>query len=110
MRSIPPMAPYYAKDPHLVFFDNSPLKYTGWKEYASGVPKEFAAYKSYKTTLSDDIEAHRLGNFAWGIATWRADAIKKDGSTEVVNGRWTVLFEKRGNDWLILHEHVSIPS
>jgi ketosteroid isomerase-like protein len=102
-------APYYAKDPNLIFYDNSPLKYTGWKEYASGVPKEFAGYKSYKTTLADDIAAHRLGNFAWGIATWRADAIKKNGSTEVVYGRWTVLFEKRGEQWLIIHEHVSVP-
>jgi ketosteroid isomerase-like protein len=103
-------APYYAKDPDLVFYDDSPLKYTGWEAYARGVPKDFAGYKSFKTTLANDVSVHRVGdNFAWGTATWRADAVKLDHSTEVVVGRWTVLFEKRGGKWLIVHEHVSVP-
>jgi ketosteroid isomerase-like protein len=103
-------APYYAKDPQLVFYDDSPLKYTGWAEYARGVPKDFAGYKSFKTTLADDVAVHKVGGrFAWGTATWRADAVKLDNSTEIVFGRWTVLFEKRGDTWLIVHEHVSVP-
>ena len=104
-------APYFAKDPTLVFYDNSPLKYTGWAAYARGVPKEFVGYKSYKTTLDKDLDVKFVGeNFAWGTATWRADAVKTDGSTEVVYGRWTVLFERRNGRWLIIHEHVSIPT
>jgi uncharacterized protein (TIGR02246 family) len=103
-------APYYAKDPDLVFYDDSPLKYTGWDAYASGVRKAFADYKSYATTLANDISVHYVGDrFAWGTATWRANAVKRDGSTEVVNGRWTVLFENRDGKWLIVHEHVSVP-
>lgn len=103
-------ARYYAKDPHLVFYDDSPLKYTGWAAYARGVRTEFAGYKSFVTTLADDIAVHRVGDgFAWGTATWRADAVKVDGSTEVVYGRWTVLFERRDGTWLIVHEHVSVP-
>lgn len=103
-------APYYAKDSDLVFYDDSPLKYTGWAAYARGVRKEFAGYTSFKTTLANDVEVHKVGNsFAWGTATWRADAVKRDGSTEVVYGRWTVLFERRGGRWLIVHEHVSVP-
>ena len=103
-------APFYAKDPNLVFYDNSPLKYTGWKQYAAGVPQAFADYKSYKTTLSDDLATHLVSpNLAWGLATWRADAVKKNGSTEVVYGRWTVVFERRGDQWLLIHEHVSVP-
>jgi ketosteroid isomerase-like protein len=104
-------APYYAKDSDLVFYDDSPLKYTGWEAYARGVRKEFAGYKSYATTLANDVAVHKVGDtFAWGTATWRADAVKRDGSTEVVYGRWTVLFEKRRGKWLIIHEHVSLPA
>jgi ketosteroid isomerase-like protein len=104
-------APYYAKDSQLVFYDDSPLKYTGWSAYARGVRKEFAGYTSFTTTLANDVAVHRVGDsFAWGTATWRADAVKRDGSTEVVYGRWTVLFEKRGGKWLIVHEHVSVPA
>jgi len=104
-------APYYAKEPGLVFYDDSPLKYTGWEAYAAGVRKEFAGYKSFATTLANDVDVHTVGDtFAWGTATWRADAVKRDGSTEVVYGRWTVLFEKRGGRWFIIHEHVSVPA
>jgi len=104
-------APYYAKDSDLVFYDDSPLKYTGWEAYARGVRKEFAGYKSYTTTLANDVSVHKVGDkFAWGTATWRADAVKLDHSTEVVYGRWTVLFEKRDGKWLIIHEHVSLPA
>jgi len=104
-------APYYAKDPGLVFYDDSPLKYTGWEAYAAGVRKEFAGYRSFATTLANDVDVHMVGDtFAWGTATWRADAVKRDGSTDVVYGRWTVLFEKRGGKWLIVHEHVSVPA
>ena len=42
-------APFYAKDADLMFFDIAPLKYNGWSEYAEGVPKAFAAYRSGKT-------------------------------------------------------------
>jgi ketosteroid isomerase-like protein len=104
-------AEYYAKDAGLVFYDDSPLKYTGWAEYARGVRREFAGYRSFATTLANDVDVHVVGpNFAWGTATWRADAVKTDGETEVVYGRWTVLFEHRGGRWLIIHEHVSVPA
>ena len=103
-------AQYYAKDPDLVFYNDSPLEYTGWDAYAAGVRKEFAGYKSFATTLANDVSVHRVGDsFAWGTATWRADAVKRDGSTETVYGQWTVLFEKRAGKWLIIHEHVSVP-
>ena len=104
-------APYYAKDPKLVFYDDAPLKYIGWEAYARGVKKEFAGYKSFATTLNDDIDVHRVGDaFAWGTATWRAKGVKLDGSSEMVDGRWTVCFEKRDGKWLIVHEHVSVPT
>jgi ketosteroid isomerase-like protein len=104
-------ARYYAKDPNLVFYDDAPLKYVGWEAYARGVKKEFAGYKSFATTLNDDIDVHRLGGtFAWGTATWRANGVKRDDSTEIVDGRWTVCFEKRDGKWLIVHEHVSVPT
>ena len=40
------VAPYYAKGPN-TFFDIAPVKYTSWEDYAEGVKKEFAGYKSF---------------------------------------------------------------
>jgi ketosteroid isomerase-like protein len=35
--------------------------------------------------------------------------VKKDGSKEAMDGRWTLVWEKRGDDWLVVHEHFSVP-
>ena len=103
-------APFYAKDADHVFFDIAPLKYNGWAEYADGVPKAFAAYSSGKFTLGKDLRVHRHGNLTWATATWRAELLKKDGTKENAEGRYTVVLEKRGDDWLIVHEHMSVPA
>ena len=38
------------------------------------------------------------------------DGALKGGSPIHVVIRHTAIWEKRGNDWLIVHEHVSVPS
>jgi ketosteroid isomerase-like protein len=102
-------APFYSKGADRVFFDIAPLKYTGWPDYAQGVTKVLADYTAAKFALGQDAQAHRRGNFAWGTATWHGELTKKNGGTDTMDGRWTVLWEKRGGDWLIVHEHVSVP-
>ncbi len=102
-------APFYAKQPDLVFFDVAPMKYTGWAEYAAGVPTAFAGYRSGKFTLNDDLRVHRHGNLAWATATFLAELTKKDGGAEHVEGRYTAVLEKRGKNWLVVHEHMSVP-
>ena len=102
-------AKFYAKDANLTFFDIAPMKYTGWNEYAAGVPKAFADYKSGKFTVGDDLQVHRHGNLTWATCTWTGDLTKKDDTLEKAAGRYTVVFEKRGKDWLIVHEHMSAP-
>ncbi len=103
-------APFYAKEADHVFFDIAPLKYTGWAQYAEGVPKAFAAYASGKFVLGKDLRVHRDGNLTWATATWRGELLKKDGTKENAEGRYTVVLEKRGDDWLIVHEHMSVPA
>jgi ketosteroid isomerase-like protein len=102
-------AKFYAKDPDLTFFDVAPMKYQGWAEYSAGVPKAFAPYKSARFTLNDDLAIHRHGNWAWATSTWKGDLLKKDGSHENVAGRYTAVLEKRGANWLLVHEHMSVP-
>jgi ketosteroid isomerase-like protein len=103
------VAQYYAQEGNNVFYDFTPLKYAGWKEYAEGVRKIVADYSSAKFSLNPDAQVHRRGNLAWGTATWHADFVKKDSTKEVLDGRWTVVWEKRGDNWLIVHDHYSVP-
>lgn len=101
-------APFYAQGPH-VFFDIAPLKYAGWDEYQKGVVAVLADFKTAKLTMNDDAEIHPSGSIVWATATVKEDATMKSGKREMGNFRWTVVFEKQGGKWLIVHEHISAP-
>jgi ketosteroid isomerase-like protein len=102
------VAQFYASGPH-TFFDIAPLKYTSWQEYQTGVRKELADYKGAKFTVNDDAELHPAGNYVWGTATVKFEMTHQNGKVDMGNMRWTVVFEKQGGKWMIVHEHVSMP-
>lgn len=102
------VAQFYASGTH-TFFDVAPLKYSSWDEYQKTVSQELADYKSGKFTVNDDAELHPAGNYVWGTATIKEEMTRKSGKVEMGNFRWTVVFEKQGGKWLIVHEHVSVP-
>ncbi len=102
------VAKYYATGPH-VFFDIAPLKYNSWEEYATGVKKELAGYKSAKFTVNDDAEIHAHGDLVWGTATVKEEMTNKAGKVDMGNFRWTFVFENQDGKWLTVHEHVSAP-
>ena len=59
-------AKFYAKSDGLVFYDAAPFSYTGWKEYAAGVQKEFLdSAANVSLTAGKDLKVTRRGNIAW---------------------------------------------
>ena len=103
-------APYYSKNPENIYFDIAPLKYNGWSEYAKGVQQVLGEYSSIKLTVNDDARVHPAGKLTWATATFHLDGTHKDGSKDNAEGRWTVIWEKQGGEWLIVHEQVSLPA
>jgi len=102
-------AVFYAKDPGLVFYDFLPRKYTGWAAYDKGVREGLKDARSLSLKVANDADVHVSGNTAWATATVDADLTLKDGARVRLDGRWTSIWEKRGNAWLIVHEHTSAP-
>lgn len=102
------VAQYYAQGPY-TFFDVAPVKYNSWDEYAAGVKKLLADYKTFTLTLNDDAAIHPHGDLVWATATLKEDATTTSGKHEMATLRWTVVFAKQGGKWLIVHEHVSQP-
>jgi ketosteroid isomerase-like protein len=101
---------YYARDPDLTYFDLAPLKYNNWAEYRATVPKVlFDPNSSLKLKVNDDLRVHSRGSLAWATFTFGADVTAKQGATSHLEGRWTMVLEKRGTNWLVVHEHVSAP-
>ena len=102
------VAQFYASGLH-TFFDIAPLKYQSWQEYESGVRKVLADFKQANFNVNDDAELHPAGNQVWGTATVKYELKHQDGKVDMGNLRWTVVFEREGGKWLIVHEHVSMP-
>jgi ketosteroid isomerase-like protein len=102
--------PYYAADANLAYFDIVPLKYNNWAEYRTGVQKAlFEPNRSIKLRLNDDLGVHRRGSLAWATVTFGADLVSKEGAATHLDGRWTMVLEKRAHGWIVVHEHVSAP-
>ena len=103
-------APLYAKDAGLVFYDLAPFAYAGWSEYREGVKKNFFdKMLSGKLTHKDDLRVTRRGKLAWTTVSLHLSLKFKDGTTAEFDARHTAIWEKRGGQWLIVHEHVSVP-
>lgn len=102
-------APFFAKDPDLVFYDVSPMKFTGWAEYEKALRGLLARYSSLTITAKDDFRTTQRGNIAWVTATIHISGQQKSGSTLKLDGRFTGIWEKRGKLWLLVHEHYSVP-
>ena len=104
------VAGYYEQEPDRVFFDDSPLKYNGWKEYQAGFQDFVKTATLLRLTANDDARIHRVGDTAWGFATVKEEVTTSAGKHEMATLRWTVIFEKVGDKWLIAHEHFSVPT
>ena len=102
-------APYYAKDAGLAFFDVAPLQYHGWQEYEDGFKKVSADWASAKVTVGPDLKAYKRDDLAWVTYTLDLDITMKNGDPMKAQARGTDILEKRGDNWMIVHEHVSMP-
>src|SRR6202521_3547983 len=102
--------PYYAADPDFAYFDIMPMKYNNWAEYRTGVQKAlFEPNSSITLRVNDDPGAHRRGSRASATVTFGADLVSKQGAASHLDGRWTMVLEKRAHGWIVVHEHVSAP-
>jgi ketosteroid isomerase-like protein len=103
-------AKFYAKNDGLVFYDVAPFSYNSWKEYESGVQKEFFdTAASVSLTAGKELKTTRRGNIAWTTVPMHLVEKTKDGKTIDVNLRYTGIWEKRGKGWALVHEHISAP-
>jgi ketosteroid isomerase-like protein len=103
-------AKFYAKDNGLVFYDVAPFAYHSWKEYHDGVQKEFLdSAEGIKLTAGKELKVTRRGMIAWTTVPMHLTEKSKDGKTSETDLRYTGIWEKRGANWVLVHEHLSAP-
>src|SRR5271156_6126569 len=101
---------FYAKADGLVFYDVAPFSYHSWSEYHDGVKKEFLdGVTSLKLTAGKDLKVSRRGMIAWTIVPMHLAVTEKDGKSSETDLRYTGIWEKHGTNWLLVHEHLSVP-
>jgi ketosteroid isomerase-like protein len=103
-------AKFYAQDDGLVFYDVAPFAYHGWKEYHDGVKTAILDNAaSIKLTAGKDLRVTRRGLIAWTTVPMHLAEKTKDGKTIELDLRYTGIWEKRGESWVLVHEHLSTP-
>ncbi len=103
-------AKFYAKDDGLIFYDVTPFSYHGWSEYVPGVHKALLdEAASASLTAGKDLKVTRRGTVAWTTVPMHFVEKTKDGKTIEADLRYTGIWEKRGEQWQLVHEHLSVP-
>jgi len=103
-------AKFYAKTDGLIFYDVAPFSYNGWKEYQTGVQKEFLdSAVSVTLTAGKELKVTRRGNIAWTTVPMHLSEKTKDGKDVELELRYTGIWEHHGKTWLLIHEHISTP-
>lgn len=102
---------YYSTNPKMLYFDFSPMKFTGWNEYEKVATQAIGGTGHAVTTINDDFTLIRNGDLAVTAFTFHVDFFDKSGKkTGGADARETDAFVKEGGRWVIAHQHMSFPS
>jgi ketosteroid isomerase-like protein len=104
------VAKFYSKDPGNVYYDISPLKFTGWQQYAEVAGKNLAGAHAKWSPNGDDFKVIKSGDLAVTTMTMNLAFTSKASATTNMQVRVTDVWEKQGGKWLVVHEHASVPS
>jgi len=101
------MHKYYAEDVSVVAGTWTPPA-MGWTNYLAAYQLQRARMQQARLERSNTlIRIAPSGNMAWACYQWEFSAIV-DGAPSAADGQTTLVFEKRGDDWLIIHNHTSL--
>lgn len=81
-----------------------------WTAFEQGLV-EYLRLTAKKITLTQhgDLEATQYGDIAWSTATVHFNIEQHDEIQYSADGRQTLIWIKQNNNWVIVHEHLSIP-
>ena len=82
-----------------------------WGAFEQGLD-EYIKLAAKKITLTQhgDLEATQHGDLAWSTATVHFSIEQHDGTQVAADGRQTLIWIRQVHNWVVVHEHLSIPS
>jgi ketosteroid isomerase-like protein len=100
----------YVPDESLIVFDVAPPRqYTGAPAYKKDWEGYLAAFPGPWDVTVTDLDVAVGGDVGYGRSIQRASFVDKDGKKSEMTVRVTDGYKKVNGQWLISHEHVSVP-
>jgi ketosteroid isomerase-like protein len=100
----------YVPDESLVVFDvTPPRQYVGSKAYAKDWTDFIGTFKGPMKFEISDLSVSADGRMGFGHSIQRVTGINTKGQQVDFTVRVTDVYRKINGNWLIVHEHVSIP-
>lgn len=92
------------------FYDVAPLKFDSFPAYMTGFKEMAATLTSLTFTLNPDLVTRPAGpGWAVSTVTLKMKMVHKPGGEATMDGRWTIVWQKQGAGWVIVHDHFSAP-
>jgi ketosteroid isomerase-like protein len=108
-RNIETLLACFAPDPdNIMYGTGADEKRTGQTEIKLQAERDWAQSES-SVIAHDKISVSAAGSVAWAAAEG-AFKVKAGGQTFEMPARITYVLEKRGDQWLIVHSHFSMPA
>ena len=100
----------YVPDQSLIVFDASvPLQFTGAAAYTKDWNDFWTMFPGPVTISMNDLDITVGGNVAYGHSIQHVTSTDKKGKKMEMTVRVTDGYKKMNGQWLISHEHVSVP-
>lgn len=101
------MHKFYADDVSVVAGTWTPPA-IGWTNYLAAYQMQRARLQQVRMDRSNTlIRVAPSGQTAWACYQWEFSGLV-DGAASAAEGQTTLVFEKHGDDWVIIHNHTSI--
>ncbi|HKM83710.1 MAG TPA: nuclear transport factor 2 family protein [Candidatus Acidoferrum sp.] len=78
----------------------------GWENYLADYKLQRARIQQVRMERTNTL-IRLAGKFAWACYQWDFSAVV-DGQPDAAQGQTTLVFEKRGDDWVVVHNHTSL--
>ena len=78
----------------------------GWENYLADYKSQRARIQQVRMERTNTL-IRLAGKFAWASYQWEFSAVV-DRQPEAAQGQTTLVFEKRGDDWVVVHNHTSL--
>ncbi|MGB2679049.1 MAG: nuclear transport factor 2 family protein [Candidatus Acidiferrum sp.] len=78
----------------------------GWENYLASYKSQRLRTQQVRLDRTNTL-IRLAGKFAWASYQWDFSAVV-DGQPDAAQGQTTLIFEKRGDDWVVVHNHTSL--